>query len=440
VKSIRYFTLAALLFSAGAARAADESPFKFEFHGFVTGSLFSQDQVFLGGKGQDNLFGAPTPAQAAPNKLPPVVTAPTNGVATKSGSFYGGDVRQSRWIFVMTGPTAWGGTPKAYFEGDLLGGPAAGGNNQIESTQLRIRSAYSEVKWGGTQLQIGQYSAHLILAQLSATIAHIANPITFGTGTIGSRAIGVRLIHGITSGDMRLELAGELLAPKWQDPPLAASAASISQGWASGLPQLGARLKADGKSGALAYSLYVAGVFESVNLKGFGDSVVQGGQPGVVLQDGVTRKTSLSPWAAEVGGNFTFAPISLAGNIYTGKATGGAWAGNLNQSGDISDLGFWVQLGLIPTKQIGIYGLFGQGASKKSDVRLWVPPASATAASPRTDNQLIGVIARFTDGNYTFAAEFFHFKTKYLTGTFAAPGADINTTGNQYIASAHYAF
>lgn len=433
MKSIRYFTLAALLCSAGAARAADESPFKFEFHGFVTGSMFSQNQVFLGGTGQSNLLAAPSPGQAAPAKPNP--GTPTNGVATKSGSFVGADVRQSRWIFVMTGPTAWGGTPKAYFEGDLLGAPVSTGANSIESTMLRIRSAYAELKWGGTQFQVGQYSAQLILAQLSASIAHIANPITFGTGTIGSRAMGLRLLHGITSGDMRLELAGEVLAPKWNDPALGTTVASISQGWASGVPQLGARLKADGKSGGLSYTAYVAAAYETVNLKGFGDSVVTGGQPGVVLQDGTTRKTSLNPYAVEVGGNFTFAPVSLAANVYTGKATG-LWAGSINQQGDISDFGYWVQLGLIPTKQISVFGLFGQGASKKSEVRNWVAPAAA----PRSDNQLIGVIARFTDGGYTFAAEYFRFDTKYLLGTFNLPTGDVKTNGQQIIASAHYAF
>jgi hypothetical protein len=426
VKSIRFFTyssVVALLLSAGAVRAADESPFKFEFHGFVTGSMFIQNQNFLGGTGQDNLMAAPTPAQSAPCEVPGCT-----GPATKSGTFLGADARQSRWIFVVTGPQAFGATPKSYFEGDFLGAPATGaGANGIEHTQARLRAAFGELKWGTTQLQIGQYSAQLILAQLSASIAHIANPITFGTGTIGSRAVGVRVVHTMPAGAMKLELAAEAIAPKWADPPRAGnSVAAISNGWASGMPQIGARAKVDGKAGAASYSLYLAGEFQQADLKGFGTQAPNG----VTLADGTT-KTSLSPYAIEVGGNFLFAPVSFAANVYMGKATG-AWAGSMNQSGDIEDLGYWAQLGLHPTKQISVFGLFGQNSSDEKQVRLW--------GGNRSDNQLIGGIVRFSDGGYTLAGEFYQFKTTYLTGTYAAPTADIETDGYQFIVSGHYAF
>lgn len=442
MKSTRYFTYsaaAALLLSAGAVRAADESPFKFEFHGFITGSMFVQNQNFLGGTGQDNLFAAPTPAQAAPCKTAACdagTFAP--GTATKSGTFLGADARQSRYIFVMTGPAgaAFGATPKAYFEGDLLGLQWSAGTNAIENTQLHIRAAYAELKWGTTQLQIGQYPAQLLLAQLSASIAHIANPITFGTGTIGSRTVGIRAIDTLPMGDMRLELAGEILASKWADPARAGnSVAAISDGWASGLPMLGVRVKGDGKSGNLAYQLYVSGLYESVNLKHFGET----SPAGFTLADGTT-KTSVTPWAAEIGGNFTFQPVSLAFNVYTGKATG-PWAGNINQNADAGDLGYWVQLGLVPNPMFGIYALFGQGATKEKDLRLW----TAANGAQRTDDQLIGGIVRISDGGYTLAGEFYQFKTKYLQGTYAEYVAGTNagkitTDGWQFVVSGHYAF
>jgi hypothetical protein len=432
VKALRSLLLASLFAVAAVAntaRAADD--YKFEFHGFVTGSLFLQNQVFAGGSGQDNLLAAPAPAQAAPAKPNPGV--PTNGTATKSGTFLGGDERQSRWIFVMTGPqgSAFGATPKSYFEGDFYGAPTSTAANSAEHTQARVRAAFGELKWGNTQLQFGQYSSQLILAQLSATVAHIANPITFGTGTIGSRAIGIRVVHAMPMGDMKLTLAGELLAPKWNDPARGATVASISQGWASGVPQIGVRLNADGKAGGLGYALYLAGEFESVNLKGFGDSVVNGGAAGVVLADG-SRKTSLSPYAVEVGGGFNFAPVSLNFNVYTGKATG-LWAGAINQQGDISDFGYWAQLGVTPTKMIGIYALYGQGSPSKKDIRNW-------GAGTRGANTLMGGIVKISDGGYTFAAEYLAFNTKYLTGTFAAPGADVSTDAYQFVVSGHYAF
>jgi hypothetical protein len=431
VKSIRYFTyssVVALLLSAGAVRAADESPFKFEFHGFVTGSMFIQDQVFLGGAGQDNLFAAPTPANSAPCE-----PAGCTGI-TKSDSFLGADARQSRWIFVVTGPKAFGATPKSYFEGDFYGASASGAAlNAWEHTQARLRAAFGELKWGSTALQFGQYSAQLILASLSASVAHIANPITFGTGTIGSRAVGVRVVHSMPVGALKLELAGELLAPKWLDPARTATPAAIGAGWASGIPQIGVRAKADGKAGNLGYSLYLAGEFQQADLKGFGET-----STGVTLADGSTED-SLSPYAVELGGNFVFAPVSLAFNVYTGKATG-AWGGAINQHGGIQDLGYWVQLGVHPTKQISLFGLYGAGSADEDDVRNWGVATAIPNTAQRSENQLIGGIARFSDGGYTFALEYFNFNTTYLQGTLAAPGADVETDGYQLIVSGHYAF
>lgn len=439
MKSLRYFTyssVVALLLSAGAVRAADESPYKFEFHGFVTGSMFIQNQVFQGGTGQDNLFAAPTPANAAPCKTTACQAGTYGANPSKSGTFLGADARQSRYIFAMTGPQAFGATPKFYLEGDVYGASALPtANNAWEHTQLRMRSVYAELKWGGTQFQFGQYSSQLILAQLSASVAHIANPITFGTGTIGSRAVGLRFIHTMPMGDMKLELAGDILAPKWQDPPRAATPTSISTAWASGVPQIGARAKLDGKSGTVAYTGYVAAAFESVNLKGFGDTNLNGGQPGVVLADG-SRKTSLSPYAVELGGNITFAPVNLAFNVYTGKATG-AWAGSVNQQGDIGDMGYWVQLGLLATKQFSVYGLYGGNSSKKADITNWNVATAYANAAPKSENQLIGGIVRFSEGGYTLAGEFYTFSTKYMA-TAAYP--DTTTDGWQFIVSGHYVF
>lgn len=416
LRSISVISALAVLLSAGAARAADESPFKFEFHGFVTGSMFMQNQVFLGGTGQDNLLAAPTPANE--------VGGP-GFAGSKSDSFLGADARQSRWIFIMTGPQAFGATPRSYFEGDFLGASATAGPGGIENTQARLRAAFGELKWGTTQLQVGQFSAQLILAQLSASVAHIANPITFGTGTIGGRSVGVRVIHSMPMGDMKLELGAEAFASKFADPVRGGTPATVSAGWDSGMPMLGARAKLDGKSGALGYSLYVAGLYESVDLKGYGDTAPNG----ITLPNGTTKK-SLSPYAAEVGGNFLFAPISVAFNVYMGKGAG-VWAGAINQGGEISDLGYWAQLGLHPTKQIGLFGLFGQNKSDEDDVRLW--------GGSRKDNQLIGGIARFSDGGYTLAAEYYQFKTTYLTGGFGGTGT-AKTDGYQAIVSGHYAF
>ena len=59
LRSLLIASLLAVVLAAPQARAADESPYKFEFHGFVTGSLYMQNQTFNNGSGQGLLFFAP---------------------------------------------------------------------------------------------------------------------------------------------------------------------------------------------------------------------------------------------------------------------------------------------------------------------------------------------------------------------------------------------
>lgn len=453
MKSLRFLITASLLALALAgtnARAADESPFKFEFHGFVTGSLYMQDQTFLLGQGQGLLMAAPFPGAAAPCKTPACEAGTfAAGQATKSGTFLSGDIRQSRFIFAMTGPQAFGGTPKGYFEGDFLGGGglagAPGAAPLFESWIPRMRQAYAEIKWGNTTLQAGQYSAQLLLAQIPVSVAHIANPVTFGAGTIGWRPMGFRVMHVLPMDSFKLELAGEIVHSKWNDPGPAINTttgavgntnnpAGVGAGSASGMPQVGGRLKAEGKSGSLDWMGYLAGSYESINLKGFGETAPNG----VTLQDGVTTKTSIGSWAGEVGGKVTFLPVTLAVNYYTGKATG-PMAGSMLQFGDVADSGYWAQAGFFATKEFSIWGIYGASASNKNDLRLWV---ANNAANPtlRSDNQMFGGMLQYRDAGYALAAEYYSYNTKYLLGTFAAPAGDKSITGYQAVLSAGYFF
>ncbi len=418
MKALRSLLIASLLAVATTA-SAQGSPFKFEFHGFVTGSTYMEDQVFVTGIGQGLMLGAPSPA----NHLP-IQVAPPGTVTTKSGTFLGGDVRQSRWIFAMSGPQVmWGATPKAYFEGDFFGMTAPGALG-YESAIPRIRQAFAELNWGNTQFQMGQYSAQLLLAQIPASIAHIANPPTFGAGTLGWRPIGLRLIHAIPMDGFKIELAAELAQSKWADVGQSLSAqlagtnntpAAVPMGWTSGTPQVDARVQVIGKSGGFSYQGYVAAYYESVNLKGFGDTA---GAAGVLLQDG-SRKTSVSPFVAEIGGKFNFAPVTLAFNAYTGKATG-PLAGAMLQFGDIKDVGYWGQLGADLTKEFSLWVLYGGSSPDKKDVQNWGNPGGTNYteynAALRGDNQLIGAMAKYQDGGYALSLEYYSYSTKYLTG------------------------
>ncbi len=424
--------ISALAFTAAPARAADESPFKFEFHGFVTGSMFLQDQQFAGAQGQGLLLVAPTPLENAPYKgnATPIPV----GRATKSGTYLMSDIRQSRFIFATSGPKVFGGaTPKAYIEGDFFGQSQSG--LFWESWGPRLRSAYAELNWGNTVFQAGQFSAHLLLGQIPNSVAHIANPTTFGAGTVGWRTMGFRITETIPMDSWKLELAAELSHSRWADPVPGTTLATVGLGTASDLPQVVARVRAFGKSGDFDWNVYVAGSYESVNFKGFGTT----NPNGVTLADG-TVKTSVAPYVGEVGGLFKYDIVSLAFNVYTGAGTG-QMAGSFLQMGQIADTGYWAQLGINATKEFSIWGLFGGETLNKTDIKNWA--AVYANAAQKSDNQLFGGQLRYQDGGYAFALEYSHYATKYLavtTGPVANQYPDTTTNASQFLLTAGYFF
>ncbi len=458
VKTLRSLFTAALMLAlastAAPARAADESPFKFEFHGFVVGSLYLQDQTFLGGQGSGLMFTAPRPSLEMPQPAP---------TTTKSGTFLAGDVRQTRPIFVVTGPEALGAKPKAHLEFDLFGNSNAGALG-YESPNLRLRQAFAELKWGNTTLDAGQHSAQILLAQIPTSVAHITNPVAYGAGLIGWRSIGFRVTHAIPMEAFKLELAAEVSHPKWND-VLSGTACGlsantspsepgcalpgnaptqISLAWASSMPQLVGRVKAEGKAGDFSWMGWVAGSYEKIDLKGFGSTVAP---TGVTLQD-LSVETGLTSYAGIVGGRFGYSPVALNFQLYTGRGTG-PLAGSMLQFGDIGDFGYYVEVGVNATKQFSIWGIVGGSAVDKEDLQNWVnTPASPTAGGSltaanttlRSDNQLFGGMLRYMDGGYAFAAEYYTYTTKWLLGNLAAPLGTTSTSAYQFIVSGGYFF
>ncbi len=438
LRSLMIASLLALALVAVNARAADESPFKFEFHGFVVGSLYLQDQTFANGQGQGLLMSAPAPA----NKL----KRPGNAT-DKTGTFLGGDVRETRPIFVLSGPKAFGATPKAYLEFDLFGNPNTGALG-YEQENIRLRQAYGELKWGTTTLDVGQHSAQILLAQIPASVAHIPNPVTFGAGQLGWRTIGFRAIHAMPMEGWKLEIAGELSHGKWADAnanPFPTnvfpgnSPTTISLAWASSTPQVAARVKADGTSGNLKWMGFVSGSWESIDLKGFGSSVAPNG---VTLQDGSVKK-DVTSYAVSGGGSVTFTPVTLTGQIYQGRGTA-PMAGSLLQFGDIGDLGYWVQAGVNATPEISIWAIYGGSTLDKKDLQNWGNLAGTALTEANTglrqQNQLYGGMLRFMDGGYALAAEYYAYSTDWLLGNLAAPAGTKSTTAYQFLLSGGYFF
>jgi hypothetical protein len=385
VKTLRfmsYVSALALLVSASPVRA-QESPYKFEFKGFVTGSLYYQDEVFAGGQGQGLTFSAPSPANQA-SALP------------GSGGMLGGDVRQSRFSFGVTGPAVLGGTPRAYLELDFFGLLNAGAFGP-QQQHPRLRIAIVELRRGNTAISVGQQN-QLIVPQIPASIAHIANPMTYGAGTIAWRTPGVRVTHGMPMGAMRLELAAEAVQNTWAAPAPANTPQTINAGEASGLPMFQGRLSATGKAGGFGYNAYLVGVWHRVDLRGFARANEAG------LTGAAAANPEFDGYALQVGGRATFNILTVAANYYMGQATGNM-LGSLLTFGDIADWGAWVNVGVNATKELSIWGIYGTNRPDEDDVRAW--------GGARIQNDLIGGMIRYARAGYQVGVEGYRNETTW---------------------------
>ena len=423
LRSLMSATLLALALATPSVRAADESPWKFEFHGFLTASMYYQDQAFASGQGQGLLYSAPSTANLAGGKCTPVGACAN----PKSASLLSGDIRNSRFAFAMTGPKVFGDAqPRAYMEFDLFG-PNGAGAFGSEQNLPRIRVAIVELKLGNTNIQVGQQN-QLVVTQIPGSLAHIANPVTYGAGTIAWRTPGVRVLYTIPVDTLKLELAAEAVKNKWSNEAAnaltggATTPAGIGLGEASGMPMFQARAMFDGKAGGLAINAYLVGIYQSLDLNGFGD-----GQA-VPAFWGVGKK-SVSGTTFEAGGKLTFAPVALSGNYYSGKLTGNM-LGSLLVFGDVADSGYWVQLAGNFTKELSLNIAYGAATPNKADLR------RVAGNATRLANNLVGGMLKYQDGGYALGVEFWQNTTTYSTS--ATTSTD--TSAMQVIATAAYFF
>jgi hypothetical protein len=436
LRSLMSATLLALALVAPAARAAEETPnpWKFEFHGFVTASMYYQDQVYSNGQGQGLLYAAPSPANSAPCIVTPASTCTqvpgtpaTNVVAsaTKSAGLISGDIRNSRFAFSMAGPKVFtDAQPRAYLEFDFFGQAGAGAFG-TEQPLPRLRVGYAELKMGGTNIQVGQQN-QLVVVQIPGSLSHIANPVTYGAGTIGWRTPGIRITQMIPIDDVKLELAVEAVKNKWSNEALGAgvgttqTTALIGYGESSMMPMFQARAKVDGKVGDFAYMAYLVGVYGKIDMNGFGD--------GYALPAWTTSK-SIDQNVVEVGGKLTFSPVSLSGQFYTGKNTANMLGGQL-VFGDVKDTGYWVQLAGNITKELSVNVAYGNDKPDAADLR------RVGGNSARLDNTLMGGMIKYQDGGYALGVEYWTNSSTYSTGA----ATDHGTDAMQVIATAAYFF
>jgi len=295
----------------------------------------------------------------------------------------------------------------------------------------RLRVGYVELKMGGTNVQVGQQN-QLVVQQIPGSISHIANPMTYGAGTIGWRTPGVRVTQLVPMGDAKLTFAAELVKNKWsreaqnQGTGNATTPSLIGEGEASGLPMVQAMGRVDGKAGDLAYTAYLVGVYHQVDLAGFGGSL----RPTVgAAFTPIVTDMKLTGYVGELGGKVTYAPVSLMFNVYTGKATGGM-LGSLVTFGDIKDMGYWVNLSGNFTKELSLGLLYGANSPDKADMRKWA------GNTTRLSNTTMGGMLKYQDGGYALAVEAYQMTTTYS----ATATTTYDSSGLQVIATAGYFF
>ncbi len=416
----------ALIGFAALARAQESKPeFTFALHGFVSASFYAQDQYTGVSEGQQSLW-AGTP-QVVRDKL-----------------FLGGDVRQSRFNFSVTGPKVMGATPKGVLEIDWFGGFGSGNYGDV-SLVPRMRAAYAELDFGSTRLDFGQQN-DLIFAIAPTSLSHIAFPFGYAAGNIGWRRPAIWGFHKFGFG----EFAWEVGRAQWADQgavqgsPAAnqiawngigqnttAQGGGVSLGEASGLPAVEARLTlAQGTS----YSFFVTGHWNKVDKNGVNEV---GGATWDVI-------------AGNLGGKVVAGPLTIAATAFTGKNLAPLIGNFLTfqplAMGDVHEWGAWGQLGLNFTKQLSIWAFMGTDhPNEENAIRAnSLIPASTTpggtngpATSVKTRNVTTAAMLQYREGGFAHGLEWIHFQTRYHI---TAGGAIENRKADQFIYSANYFF
>jgi hypothetical protein len=362
------------------------------------------------------------------------------------------DVRQTRLNFSVKGPQVlFGATPSAVVEIDFMQG-FGGGNYGDVSLFNRLRLAYSELNWGAHRLQFGQQN-DIVFAMAPTSLSHIAFPLGFFTGNIGWRRPGVFGFHTfVLPSDLKLEAAWEVGRSQWADVAsgtgvpasgvggaFSAGPGAINLGEASSAPALEGRV-------TVAWSKYVTGFvathWNQVDLTGYGQ--------GNVVPPGAKHTIAVSAYNAGVkvvvpvqgDMGLTLQGTGFSGkNIapLTGNFTTAAKAFNLGPLGeDVKTTGWWGQVGINLTKELSLWGFYGNQAIDKADfVR------AGYGANSAFENTTTNLIAMYRDGGYGFSAEWINFSTKYSTAVDVPTltiTADRTAKSDQYMFTANYFF
>lgn len=343
--------------------------------GFISTTLFGQNQTFGFGNGQNAEW--------------------TKTHYTQNNWFFGGDIRNTRLTMVFNGPeinSSWklGGV----FELDAFGGFNGAGAFSSEQPIPRIRLAYVDVVHKNLTLRIGQAWTPLF-GNVPVSLSHIAFPLGYGAaGDVGWRFPGIYLYYNFDAdgSPTKLGLEAAVFEGSWNGP---GSPISFMDGGNTGTPQFELRLNLNSKiSSNSKISAYAVGHYNQVNLTAVND----------------TPSVHLTGTAVEVGAKLTAGDFLVQGNFYTGKNVGQQF-GNLTQfsaqaDSDLSSAGYWLQAGYNFTKEWSLYAYYGgENMSDKSKT------ISTLENGARLANTLTDVMLKYSTGPWSLGLEWLHSET-----------------------------
>jgi hypothetical protein len=390
-KTVGFLAAAGLLASIAAPpptdaqQVATSQNISITVRGIFSGTLFAQDADFALGNGQKAEWVA----------------------AERDKWVHGGDVRNMRLTFGLTGPEikrGWRGnaTVELDFFGLFPGATAttSGGAFGDEQAVPRLRLAFVDLTSGRTTIRFGQDWSPT-LGNIPQSTSHIGFPLGWGSGGfIGWRFTQVKLIQTLSKPGAptttRLQLA--VMANSWSDEPNGAD--NQFNAGERGLPQLEGRLDFS-KARWSGYVVAHVDSKDSINVAG----------------------DDLTSWAVEAGFSTTRGDLSLQGNAHIGTGMGHQFA-QIAQFGDIQGWGAWGQVGYTLNPRWSVWGYYGAENPDDADV--------TAAGSNRARSWLFVPMLRYRSGPYAYGIEWLHNETLLTTGT--------NLEGNQVLLSVRYDF
>ncbi len=357
--------------------------------GFISGTLFVDDQFFALSNGQSALWA----------DFPEL---------HEDEWFHGGDVRNTRITLDFNGPQLFGDwRAKATLEADFFGGFTGIGAFSDEQPNPRLRLAYADLTNGRTTIRLGQAWSPTF-GYVPESLSHIAFPLGWGSGgLIGWRFPGLFFYHDLDAeGPTTVQIQLAAFRGSWSDELLPDE---VSAGEATLLPQLEARVGiAHRPEEGTTLEAFIAGHFDHKDLSGPGDDF----------------DDELDGWAVSGGLRVRPGRFTILANGYLGDAIGQLFA-QILQFGNFTSWGAQGQLGYDFTRNWSIWAFYGIDDPQDDDGPL------------RLRNQIVSTMLRYRVRQYAIGLEWFHAITDHRD-LLDDDRREIN--GNQFALSVRYDF